>query len=376
MGVSQWLARRAVRATRVLLVEGPGSSAVRVAAERAVLDRGWRVAESAASADVLLVAGRAGGELTEVVDRLWDSMPGPRAKVSVLSPDAVAAALDEAAAALLNTGAQAEDAARRPPEPELPSAGGDGGMDHGAMDHGGMGMAPDGIPLAEGSAQDRDGLEMDALPLHLGPVLRHWPAGLVLDVTLHGDLVVDASARAAGMVQDGTGQPDAPEDDAARSARHCDDVAAMLALAGWEDGAALARSARDTLLDRRGDDARAALADLRHRIERSPLLAWSLAGAGVVTRERADELGLPDSVVGDCRDRLLVLVDRAIKASRAYAATPVDGPGAALDVMAEGVSVPLAAYGPLVTGNDLGVARLVIASLGAPRLREEVTTHG
>ena len=379
MGVSQWLARRAVRATRVLLVVAPGAFTVRVAAERAAIGRGWQVAESAASADVLLVVGRVGGELAEVVEHLWDAMPGPRARVSVWTPDAVPAALDEAAAVLVDGRTQVEDAAGRRP-PDLPAAGGDlamdhGGMDHG-MDHGGMEMAPDGIPLAEGSAEDRDGLEMDALPVHLGPVLPHWPSGLVLDVTLHGDLVVDATARIVGQGQDGTGPPDVPEDNATRCARRCDEVAAVLALAGWEDGATLARSARDTLLDRRGNDSRVALADLRHRAERSRLLRWSLAGAGVVTRERADELGLPEAVVGDCRDRLLVLVDRAVAAARAYAAVRVDVTGVVLDVMPEGPSVPLEAYGPLVTGCDLGVARLLVASLGTPRLREGMTSHG
>ncbi len=50
-----WLARRAVRAARVLVVECPGSWAVRVAVERAVRARGWRLALSPASADVLVV---------------------------------------------------------------------------------------------------------------------------------------------------------------------------------------------------------------------------------------------------------------------------------------------------------------------------------
>ncbi len=53
-------------------------------------------------------------------------------------------------------------------------------------------MAPAGIPLA-GGAQDRDGLEMDVLHVPLGPVLTHWPAGLVLRCRLHGDVVADAS---------------------------------------------------------------------------------------------------------------------------------------------------------------------------------------
>ena len=56
-----------------------------------------------------------------------------------------------------------------------------------------MDMSPSGIPLAEGG-DDRDGLEMDVLHLPLGPVLPHWPAGVVLRCTLQGDVVVAAEA--------------------------------------------------------------------------------------------------------------------------------------------------------------------------------------
>ncbi len=65
------------------------------------------------------------------------------------------------------------------------------GMDHGAMDM----PAPGGIPLATGSENDRDGLEMDELSVSLGPVLPSWPAGLVLRCVLHGDLIADASVQ-------------------------------------------------------------------------------------------------------------------------------------------------------------------------------------
>jgi hypothetical protein len=248
--------------------------------------------------------------------------------------------------------------------------GGHEGMDHGGghegMDHGGMDMAPDGIPLAEGSEEDRDGLEMDELPVRLGPVLPQWPAGLVLDVALHGDLVVRATARL--VVPESS---PAEETHAVRAARTCDDVVRVLALAGWDRGVVLARASRDALLDHRGDDARALLLDLRYRAEHSRLLRWSLTGVGVVAPGSAAELGLPASVVGDCRDRVLALVDRAVEtAHEAAGTTPpsTDGSGRP--------PVPLTAWGDLVAGCDVGVARLVVASLGSPPTLAEVPARG
>ncbi|WP_299441150.1 hypothetical protein [uncultured Phycicoccus sp.] len=388
MGVRRWLARRAVRASRVLVVECPGAWRDRVDAEHAVRARGWRLAESPASADVLLVVGEPGAELVEVVAGLWDAMPGPRARVDLAVGADPEPALDTAVASLLDTSAQAEDAGGR----AQPDLGGDGtehhgmdheGMDHGGhegmghgshegMDHGDMEMAPDGIPLAGGTEDDRDGLEMDALPVRLGPVLPHWPAGLVLDVTLHGDLVTGGAARFLGA---GAEDLPAAPDPAVLAARHCDDVVAVLALAGWDGGAALARAARDTLLERHGGDARDTLLDLRYRVARSRTLRWSLGGVGVVSAPLAARHGLPERAVGDCHDRVLALVDRTIATARVYgglgSATPVDP--ADVD---DAAGVPVQALGPLVTGYDLAVARLVVASLGTPLTPAEVGAHG
>ncbi len=383
MGLNGWLAARAVRASRALIVECPGAWRSRVAAERAVAQRGWRLAESPATADLLVVVGRPGDELAEVVGRLWDAMPGPRTRVDLAADGAICGALDEAVAHLGDARAQAEDAASRAgagrpaeavdPGHEAMDHGSmdhsdDGSMDHGddesmdhgddesmdhesmdhgGMDHGDMDMAPGGIPLAEGSEDDRDGLEMDALPVRLGPALPNWPAGLVLDVTLHGDLVTDASAR---LVDSGDAAP--PGGDGPVAARACDDVGTLLDLAGWPDGAARARAVRDDLLAGRDDRSAVALADLRRRVAASRLLRWSLRGVGVVHADHARELGLPDHLAGDCLDRLLALLDRAETGATA--------------------SVPAPAVGPLVVGYDLAVARLVVASLGALVATSEV----
>ena len=73
------------------------------------------------------------------------------------------------------------------------------GIDHGGIDHGGMDMArPGGSPLPREGDDDRDGLEMDVLHVPLGPVLPHWPAGLVVWCVLQGDVIV--SAAGAGDV--------------------------------------------------------------------------------------------------------------------------------------------------------------------------------
>ncbi len=140
-------------------------------------------------------------------------------------------------------------------------------------------------------------------------------------------------------------------------------MAAVLSLAGWDRGATLARSARDEVLSHGGGDGRALLVDLRHRVEGSRLLRWSLAGVGVVSADLGDRLGLPEDVVGDCRDRLLRLLDRATAAADVYAGTLDE---ALAEDAAGAPAVPVDALGAMVRGSDLSVARLVVATLGSP----------
>src|SRR5260370_29378823 len=45
---------------------------------------------------------------------------------------------------------------------------------------------------------DRDGLRLDQLHVPLGPVLPDWPAGLVVHLTLQGDVVQHAEVQAVG----------------------------------------------------------------------------------------------------------------------------------------------------------------------------------
>jgi hypothetical protein len=354
MGLRGSIARYAVRHAHVLVVEVPGHWRTRVAVEREVLSRGWRLAESPADADVLAVCGEPGSELSGILERLWEQLPGPRARVDVASPSSVVDRLDGAEADLGDLDRQRDDSRRRDQEPPVGEGDHEGhdqdhdDHDHGdhEQDHGDMDMAPGGIPLAEGG-DDRDGLEMDVLHVRLGPVLPAWPAGLVLRCTLQGDLVVEAEAsRVDGARKPGNGEPD----DVPAAARTCDDVARLLSLAGWPDGADRARRVRDLVLD--GDSsAGAALDRLARRLDRARLLRWSLRGVRPLTQGDLDRNGLPHHLEGDVHARLLAMLERA-GAQLADPTTATDEP-----------AVPLEALPGLVDGLDLATARLVVASL-------------
>ena len=400
MGLSDAIARSASRHAHALVVEVPGSWRTRVAAERNVAARGWRLAISPADADVLVVCGEPGPGLAEAIEGIWHQMPGPRVRVDVHGGDEVGARLDEAHTVLLDTDRHRRDAQQRPTASELlaeqagsraESHGGHGdtdhgsagghegmdheghdshegmehgshegmehgsheGMDHGGhegMDHGDMEMSPGGIPAAEGG-EDRDGLEMDVLQVRLGPVLRDWPAGLVLHCSLQGDVIVEAQAE----LVDGRARQD---DDVVGPARGIDNIASLLALAGWDDAAAEARRIRDTALESGDGAAGSELERLRRRVRRSWTLRWSLRGVRRLSDKEAHARRLPADAVGDTYDRLMGMLDRAVAG---VAATAAGDTGTRANDAGRTLSTDHLAH--LVMGLDLATARLVLASL-------------
>ncbi|MGY1843670.1 hypothetical protein, partial [Modestobacter sp. SYSU DS0875] len=205
-----------------------------------------------------------------------------------------------------------------------------GDMDHGDMDHGDMDMPmPGGIGLAgagDDQLTDPDGLDLDVLHLPLGPVLPHWPAGLLLHTTLQGDLVVAAIPE----VLPADGEPPLGQDVHRSPAGRWDAVATLLALAGWTDAAVRAARLRDAALDGGPDGGldQQEADRLTRRIRRSRLLRASLRGLGE----------LPE---GDAHDRLLHWLDGTTSARPTTLGDVAD----------------------LVTGLDLASARLVVASL-------------
>lgn len=321
MGLTTGLARYAARSPHVLIAEVPGNWLQRAALERRALRWGWRLADSPADADVLAICGQPGPQLTEAIGRVWDQLPGPRAGLGLTGSDIddaeIDAALEHARTYLADTDVQRADARERR-APEMPEMGemGDHASppDHaeaGHMHHCHPGMAPSGIPLAEGGP-DRDGLEMDVLHVRLGPVLRYWPAGVVVRCSLQGDLIVDAQAWALDADQT---RSSPARDPRTESARECDRLVSLLSLAGWPRAATRARRVRDVLLttDRKGLDE---LDDLNRMVTRSRIFAWSMRGVtdghtARLTRARALLTGwepasdtattladLPDRIVG------------------------------------------------------------------------------
>ncbi|WP_202879599.1 hypothetical protein [Serinicoccus kebangsaanensis] len=210
-------------------------------------------------------------------------------------------------------------------------------------------MSPGGIRLAEG-AEDRDGLEMDLLEVRLGPVLPHWPAGLVLHCSLQGDIVTDARAEVVSAADQGG-------DRVGPRARALDQVVSMLTIAGWDDAAEQARRVRDSSpVSRVG---RAGLARLRRRVRRSWPLRWSMRGLGPLTADDVRLLGLPADVAGDAYDRLVGLLARAEAAP-----PPEDRPGIPVDELAGVVvGLDLAAVRLIIAGLDVGPRRAALGAL-------------
>ena len=357
MGLSGWLAGQAVAGAHALLVEAPGAWQTRVAVEQALVRRGWRTATAPADADVLVVCGRPGDRLTEAIDRVWAQLPGPRARGVVREVHGVDEALDEAAAVLLDAHGQRAEAVGRP----VAAPGADPNGGHG----------PGGLALASGGP-DRDGLEMDVLHLPLGPVLPHWPAGLVLRAALQGDVVTDVEVDwldtgRASPPEKAPEQSPAQEAVCVQAARRCDGAVDILALAGWDSAAADARRVRDALLAGAAPGHAADLVErLRARVAGSRMLRWSLRDLGVIDDARVERLRLPGDTRGDVHTRLVRLLELTRDQLRDDVAAVPD-----LDRSGLGAALP-----HLVMGLDVAATRLVVASLAPFATMRDVAILG
>ncbi|MET3808400.1 hypothetical protein ABIB25_005429 [Nakamurella sp. UYEF19] len=384
MGVRERITALALREVHVMLIERPGGALTRIAAERSLAARGWRVAGSAADADALLCCGEPGPELEPLVQALFVQLPRPRAEGRAQDPGEVAAALDQIAASLQSGDVAALPAQYQPapaehgdqpaaPDADTDMSDGDGDhtetamdmdmggddMDHSDMDMdmGGMDMSgPGGIPLASGD-QDRDGLEMDVLAVRLGPVLPAWPAGLVLSVTLAGDLISDCHADTLGLEAEGV--LPLPVSRREQAALVADRISWLLLLAGARRAERRLRQVRDGLLD----DAEIPwcteqLRQLTRQVSRS--LRWSLRDLGRIDQDAPQDAGGPLDWSGDVLDRL----HRRLAGLSGMVAALAD-PAALRDApdRASMTRAGLDLVCDAVCGLDLGAARLVIASI-------------
>ncbi|MEY9212150.1 hypothetical protein NI17_007010 [Thermobifida halotolerans] len=404
---------------RVFLVAAVGGTEARLAVERVLRERGWRRALTPIDADLLVVCGSGGPEAEEAVDRLWDQMPGPRARVRVVSAHEAARRLDRARAELHDVAAQRRDAASRPgpPEPRAPRGdeeqqghgnhgthgghgthdghddhgthgghgthdghddhGTHGGHDdHGTHDghgtHGGGMKMPGGLAMAQ-RGPDRDGLKLDRLHVALGPALPDWPSGLLVRTVLQGDVVQQAEVSTVGK-PDGPPFWDAPVPDAdgrpdwtrTRAAAAADSLQRLLAVAGWPDAAAAFRLLRDDLLAPGPWRPRARHIRWVRRVRRSRLLRWTTDGTGPAPAH------FPEPLRGDATARWTRWLDdvAAVVLAAPSAREAARPPGRE---RAEHARAALAALPELLVGQELAGARLTVASLD-PDL-EALATH-
>lgn len=272
------------------------------------------------SATVLLVAGRLPEAMHEVARRAHDAMAEPRATVWwTLPPDhgamlpfpdatvvnALPDGSSDAMATLAGVLARTQAGllcATRPSEAALladvdpaPWRG------VGPYGQGGSGMTggvPYGRPLA-GRAPDRDGLELDQLSVRVGPFFAPFPAGLVLDVTLQGDIIQEAIVPGNPFVASGddgnpvrvTGgafhavlrEPVRIADlERARARHHLRWLARALRVHGLEALGLRTLALATTLADGVPPGAVRDVGALRRLLERTRGLGWATAEVGVI----------------------------------------------------------------------------------------------
>lgn len=169
-------------------------------AEQLTLDPCVQLVKSPRHAAVLLVIGDIGDKALADLRHIHDQLPHPRATVwwssdsvvedwgnpiTVSDGECIATVVSSVWRALLSGERQSEvdclpDAPPNPWRGIGPNGQGGKGM---------MGGTPYGRPMAMAEDDIRDGLTLDAYNASFGPFLPTWPPGLVLNLTLQGDVI-------------------------------------------------------------------------------------------------------------------------------------------------------------------------------------------
>jgi len=164
-------------------------------------------------ASVLLVVGNLTEAAKRSVTQVHDQMAGPRLTIGWAHPTPTAVPLAanidgdsaDAAATLKQMFRELMTGAISPEAPLLPNVDAVEWRGVGPYGHGGAGMTggtPYGRPLAL-RAPDPDGLELDQLPVTIGPWFSGFPAGLALRVSLQGDVAQKVEVVADDFVSPG-----------------------------------------------------------------------------------------------------------------------------------------------------------------------------
>lgn len=196
---------------------------MRAAAWRLRLDPRLCVVASPRHATVLLVAGRLPADHVPALRRVHDQLPHPRGAVW-WSADAHESQPREALPAAVGIRSDPVDAivdlhrdlvsgkreSGAPLGPDQNPTDWRGVGPHGQGGEGMMGGTPFGRSMAMTGEDIRDGLQLDRVPVTLGPYHGALPPGLVLDLELQGDVIVSCSVRLPGEATLGS-DPETPE---------------------------------------------------------------------------------------------------------------------------------------------------------------------
>lgn len=297
MGLRSGLAALASKApVPVFAVTGAGArESVRTLRLRPEL----QLVPSPRSANVLLVAGDVPPALRDAARAVHDQLSHPRVTVrwklseggvedDGLPPGVVVWPGEDVVRTLAGTHGRLLGGALASSGPLLPDEDPNPWRGVGPYGQGGKGMTggvPYGRPLA-GRAPDRDGLELDQLPLTVGPYLPPLPPGLCLEVKIQGDVVQEAS------VAENPFSPTPPQDDLsvralyepvpvtelelARARHHLRWLADALGAQGLDAmGRRALRLAEELTVESPG-----AVHRLHSMVRGSQALGWSTKGAG------------------------------------------------------------------------------------------------
>lgn len=325
MDVIARLRRVAFARPSLLVLAAPEATAVRIAVERFARGHGWPMATGPADADVLVTAGSLAADLAAIADTVHGQLAAPCERIDVIEPEQVAERL-----------------------PELPDRLARGGTPR-------LARSPEEPPMA-GRVDDPDGLTLDVLHVPLGPVLPFWQPGLRLHVQLRGDVIGQAHAETLGV----DGKTGSFWDTAPAGARALDASARVFGVAGWHTAHVRCLALRDRLLEpARNDGGGGASGDrmsgeLRRLARAARLLEPELRGLAAV----------PDA--GDAAERFrgwLAVASAAapVQAIAGKAAARTTPAGATPDPVGSARAFDL--LPELLTGVELGAARLAVASL-------------
>lgn len=256
----------------------------------------------------------------------------------------------------LLTGERSSDAGLLPDQPPQPW---EGRGDHGQGGEGMMGGAPYGRPMAMPDDDLRDGLQLDACTIRMGPYFPCWPPGLVLELTLQGDVVQQAQVLDA---------PYPPTEDAFSVTRRLGEVARLLFLLQ------LVPQAESVwrLACKKNPATPADVAALRRRLRRWGVFAAIAPTLGHLDAGTAEEMGLRCNGDGfsSIRTRLWQWLDEAEATASGSGGKPVleHSQGAAASPH------PIPHLADLLVGLEWHEARLVIASFDAMNLQRLAST--